>query len=173
MQHPHADFLVADLFQRLGDRLGRALHVSLDQHRQFRDVLVRLGLGHQLFQRRRRTGSRAFVLGGFLAVIRDLARLRLGFDDVQHVPGFRRAIETQHLDRNRGTGFVDALALVVDQRPHLAPLLADDKDVAAFQRAVLHQNRRHRTTADVEFRLDHRALRRTAGVGAQFQDFRL
>ena len=87
MQHADAHLVVADLFQRLNDRLGRTLHVGLDQHRQFGDVLVGLRLGQHLVQRDRGTGGGAFVASAWYAVIGDLARLRLGLDDVQDVAG--------------------------------------------------------------------------------------
>ena len=64
VQHAYADFFVANFFHRLNDRFGRALHVGLDQDRQFRDVLVVLGLGHQLFKCRRGASGSAFFLGG-------------------------------------------------------------------------------------------------------------
>ena len=173
MQNADTHLVVADLFQRLNDGLGRALHVGFDHHGQFGDVLVGFRLGQHLVQRDRGTGSSALVLGGLLAVVRDLAGLRFGFHHVQHVAGSRSAVQTQNLDRNRGAGLIDALALVVDQRAHLAPLFADDEDVATTQGTVLHQNRRDRATAHVQLGLDHRALRRTIRVGAQFKDFRL
>jgi hypothetical protein len=106
MQHAHAHLVVADLFQRLHDGLGRALHIGLDQHRQFGHALIGLGLGHQLFQRGRGPGGGALVLGGLFAVFRDLARLRLGFDDVQHVARLGRAVQAQHLDRDRRAGLL-------------------------------------------------------------------
>ena len=72
-----------------------------------------------------------------------------------------------------GPGFLHALALVVLHRANLAPLLADDEDVALAQGAVLHQNRRHRAAADIELRLDHRTLGGAVGVGLQFEDLGL
>ena len=173
MQNPHPNLVVADLFQRLHDGFRRTLHIRLHQHRQFRHAQIRLGLGHQLFQRRRGAHGCAFVLARLLAVIRDLARLRFGIDHVQRIARPRRAGQTQHFDRHGRAGFGDHLALVIDQRPHLAPLLADDKDVALAQGAVLHQHRRHRATARVQLGLDHRTRRLTARVGAQLQQFGL
>jgi hypothetical protein len=70
------------------------------------DVFVGLGLGQQLFERRAGTGRRAFVLRGLFAVLGDLAGLRLGLDDVENVAGLGRAVEAQHFDRHRRTGFL-------------------------------------------------------------------
>jgi hypothetical protein len=108
------------------------------------------------------------VLGSLDPVIGDLTGLRLGLDDVQRVPGGRCARKTQHLDRNRRTGFGDGFTLIVDQRTDLAPLFADDEDVALAERAVLHQHRRDRTAAHVELGLDHRTACRPVRVGPQF-----
>jgi hypothetical protein len=120
----------------------------------------------------RGTGGGALVLGGLLAVFGDLAGLRLGLDHVQHVAGLGRAVEAQHLDRHRRPGFLHAVALVVDQRADLAPLLADDEDVALAQRAVLHQNGRDgpRPTSSCASITAPSAARR---VGLEFQDLGL
>src|SRR6056297_1290693 len=173
MHDPHPHVLVADLLQRLDDRLGRALNVRLHQHRQLGHVLVGLRLRQQLVQRRAGARGRLLLLRLALTIVGDLARLGLAVDDVQHVAGLGRALQAQHLDRRRGAGLVDPLALVVDQRAHPAPLLADDEDVAALQRAPLHQHRRHRAAARVQLRLDHGALGGAAGVGLQLQDLGL
>ena len=100
MQHAHAHLIVADFFHRLKNGLGRSLHISLHQNRQFRYFLVSLGLRHQLFQRRCRTGCRTFVLGRLFAIVRNLAGLRLGFHDVQRIAGLRCPVQAQNLDRN-------------------------------------------------------------------------
>ena len=94
-----------------------------------------------------------------LAVIGDLAGPRLVRHHVELVARFRRRIEAQHFDRHRGPGFLDLLALVVDQRAHPAPGRAGDENVAELQRAALHQNRGHRAAALVELRFDHDARR--------------
>ena len=112
-------------------------------------------------------------MAAFCAVFGDFAGLRLGLDHVQHVARLGRTVQAEHLDRNRRTGFLDPLALVVDQRADLAALLADDKDVALAQRAVLDQNRRDRAAAHVELRFDHGTLCGAVRVGLQFQNFGL
>ena len=149
------------------------MHVGLDENRQFLDVLVFLGLGHELFQRRAGTGTGAFFLGLFLAVLGYFAGLRLGLDDVENVARLGRAVEAQHLDRDRRPGLVHALAAVVDERTHLAPLLADDENVAPVQGSLADQNRSHRTAADIELGLDHGAFGGTVGVGLEFHDLGL
>ena len=169
VQHADAHLVGRELLQRLHDRLGRALHVGLDHDGQLLDVLVGLGLGEELVERRRRAHRRAPVAGEPLAVAGDLARLGLVVDDVEDVARLGRAAEAEHLDRDRRPGLLHALALVVEERAHPAPLLADDEDVAALQRALLHQHRRHRAAADVELGLDHRALGLAVGVGLEVE----
>ena len=55
-----------------------------------------------------------------------------------------------------------ALAALVDQGAHAAPLAAGDEDVADLERAALDQNGRHRAAAALHFGFDHRAARRCA-----------
>src|SRR6056297_4731 len=173
MQHANADLIVADLFQRLNDGLGRALNVGFHHDLKLGHVLVGLGVRQKLIERGGSPGSGTFVLGGLLAVFRDLARLRLGIDHVQHVAGLGCAVQAQNLDRNRRASFAHAFTLVVHQRADLAPLFANDKDIALPQGALVDQNRRDRATAHVKLRLDDGTLCGTVGVGFQFEQFGL
>ena len=158
VQHAHANLVVADLFHRLNDRLGRALNVGFDDNRHFLDVLILLGLGQKLFQRGARTDSGALLFGGAFAVFRDFACLRLGVDHVKNIARFGCTVQTQNLDRGRWACFLDTFTTVVDQSAHLAVLLADNKDIAKTQCALLDQDSRHGATAHVKLRLDHGAL---------------
>ena len=106
---------------------------------------------------------RAAALLALLArtIVGDLAGARLAVDDREAVAGVGRAGEAEHLDRHRGTGFADRCAGIGDERAHAAPFGAGDDDVAAMQRAALHQHGRDRAAAAVELRLDHGAFGRT------------
>ena len=53
---------------------------------------------------------------------------------------------------------------MIEQRADLAVHRADDEEIAFVERAVLHEDARHRTTATVELRLEHRALCHAARV---------
>ena len=173
MQDAHAHFLVANLLHGLNDRLGRALDVRFHQDGQFRNIFIRLGVRHQLFKRRGSTGRRAFVLGGLFAVSRDFTRLCFGLRYVQHVTRFGRAVETQNFHRDGRSGRLYPIALVVDERTHLTVLLPHNEDIALMQCAVLNQNGRNRSAANVELRFDHRTLRCTVWVRLELKNFRL
>ena len=82
------------------DRLGRALHVGLDQYRQFGDV-AGLCLGQKLVQCRAGALGRLLLAGRTLAVVCNLAGLGFALDHVQDVACLRRTVEAQHLDGNR------------------------------------------------------------------------
>ena len=103
--------------------------------------------------------SRCALLGGF-------ARDAFVADDAQYVAGRRNVGETHHLDRNRRTGFLDLLALVVDERAHFTKGAPSDDDIANAQRAVLHEHRRNRTAPAMQRRLDDDAARAPVLVGA-------
>ena len=172
-EHAHAHLFVANLFQGLHDGFGRTLHVGLHQHRQLSHVHVSLGLRHQLFQRGRSPGSGALVFCGLDPVIGDFTRRGFGFDDVQRVTRRRCTRQAQHFDRNRRSSLGNRLAFRVDERADLAPLLADDKDIAFAQGAVLHQNGGNRATAHIQLGFDHSTGGAAVRVGLEFQNFRL
>jgi hypothetical protein len=62
------------------------------------------------------------------------------------------------LDRVRRTSLLDHLALVVDHARAHGPCLAGHDDVAAVERAFLHEHRRHRATALGQLGLDDHTL---------------
>ena len=96
------------------------------------------------------------------------ARHALVGDDHQRVAGGRNVGETHDLDRNRGSGFLDLFALVVDERADLTVRPADHDDVADAQRAVLHEHGRDGAAAAVERRFDDDAGRAALLVGLEF-----
>ena len=75
--------------------------------------------------------------------------------------------QAEHLDRRGRAGFLDLLALVVDERPDPAPGGTGDERVADLEGALLHEDRGHRATADVEVGLEHDAAGPTVGVGPE------
>ena len=143
------------------DRFQRALHVGLDDQREF--LAARgLELRHHLLERTAHAGDRG---GGVLALLvgaiaRDLAGAGFVLDHGKAIAGFRRAVEAEHLDRHRRTGLLDGLALIRDQRADAAHFGAGDDDVADPQRAALHQHGRDRAAAAIELGFDHGAFGR-------------
>ena len=106
MQDARADFVVAELVERADDRFERALHVRLDDERE---VLAAGGLelAHHLLERAAHAGGARRLLLALLmrAIVGDLARARFVLDHGETVAGFRRAVETQHLDRDGRSRF--------------------------------------------------------------------
>src|SRR4051795_4973104 len=107
------------------------------------------------------------------AVVGDLAGAGFRLDDGDTVAGFRRAVEAEHLDRNRRPGLLRHRALVVDERPDAAPLGAGDGDVAGAQRAALDEHGCDRPAAAIELRLDDGALGRAGAVRPEVEDLGL
>ena len=169
-----ADLVGAELFQRADDRLDRALHVALDDEREFL-AARRLELRHHLLERAAHAGGARRRLLALLAdaVIGEFAGAGLGLDHGETVAGVRRAGEAQHLDRHRRARALDRLAGVVDQRAHPAPFGAGDDDVADVQRAALHQHGRDRAAAAVELGFDHGAFGGAVRIGLEVEDFGL
>ena len=86
------------------------------------------------------------------------------------VAGLRHLGQALDLDRDRRAGLVDRLAVFVEHRAHAAVAGAGEHDVAALQRARLHQHGGDRAAALVELRLDHQALaRHRIGGGLQLE----
>ena len=67
---------------------------------------------------------------------------------------------------------LDLAALVVGHHTDAADCGAGNDHIALVERAVLHQQRRHRTAGLVEPRLDDHALGRAVGVGLELQHIR-
>ena len=136
--------LVGQLGERVGQHLGRALHVGLDDDRQ----LLHAAFGDLRLQRLEREpaalrAERA-ALGLLLAERRDLPRLGRVGQRLEHVARLRQAGQAEHFDRRGRPGRLDRTAAVVDQRAHAADDRAGDERVADVERAVLHEHRRHR-----------------------------
>ena len=114
MNDAHLDALVAQLGQRIGQHLGRALHVRLDDDGQLLDA----AFGDLLLQRfeRETAALRAerFVLGLHLTVLRDLSRLGRIRERLKGVARLWQPAEAQHFHRCRGRRGLDGLAPVVD-----------------------------------------------------------
>ena len=103
------------------------------------------------------------------AVIGDLASAGLILDHRELVSGLWGRIEAEHLDRDRGTRRLHLLADIVDQRPHPAPGLARDDEVAKIERAALDQSRADRPPAALELGLDDDAFGGTIGIGGELK----
>ena len=172
-EHASAHLVVADLLQRADDGLHRALHVALDDERELLAAGAFLELAHHLGERA--AGARAGATRGqtiallALAVVGDLAGAGFRLDDRDAVAGFRRAVEAEHLDRQRRRRFLDLSPGIGDQRADAAPFGAGDDDVAGAQGAALDEHGRDRAAAAVELGLDHRALGDAVGVGLEVE----
>src|SRR6185312_7455011 len=116
------DLLVAEARQRAGQRFRRALHVRLDQHRQFLGRTLADTLHHLLEGAAAARGSGQLDLAVAPGTeIGDFARTRLALDDVELVARLRRAGETQDLAREGRARIFDRLATIVDQATHATP----------------------------------------------------
>ena len=174
VQHAGNDLVGAELVERAGDRLQRALHVGLDQQREFL-AAGRLELAHHLLERAAHAGRARCDLVALLprAIVRHLAGARLAVDHRQAVAGLGRAAEAEHLDRRRRPRGIDWRPGIGHQRAHAAPFGAGNDDIAAAQRAALHQDGGDRAAAAIEFGLDHGAFGRTIRIGFEVEDLRL
>ena len=94
-------------------------------------------------------------------------------DHGERVACIGHAAKAQDLDRHGRPGFLDLLALIVDDRTDAAALRADHERIATFQSAARDQHGRDRAAALVELRLDHGGVRVTIRIGCQFKQFGL
>src|SRR3990167_4274404 len=133
---PRADLVGGHLVQRTDDRLGRTLHVGLDDQRQFFQLLV-LQLGHNVGHGSAgaHRGQRLLALQAD-AVLGQLAGAGLVLDHGERVARRGHAVQAEDLDRGGGTRFLELFVALVEQRADLAPLAAGHDDVAALQRAA-------------------------------------
>ena len=160
--------------QRVGERFRRTALVGLDEDvERVRDA--GRGLRHEVFERDATARSATALRFAIetLTALRDFARGRRVFDDEQLIARHRHALEAEDLHGNRGAGFLDRLAALVEQRADAAGVHAADEVVADGERAVLHEHRRDRALAWIELRFDDRALRATIRIRLEVEDFRL
>ena len=153
----HLDLVGRELEQRLRQRFLRALHVGLDDQRQH--LLGALPhLVHHVLEVRGLALGQLHVAVLALTEGRDLARPALVAEHHELVAGLRHFGQALDLDRNRRAGLGDRLAVLVEHGAHPAEARARQHDVAALQRAALHQHGRDRAAALVELRFDDQAL---------------
>ena len=166
---------VPSFSSELDDGFGRTLHVGANHEREF----LAAGSGLQVLHHVDERAAAGAGAGGLTlalltgAVFGDFASARFRLDDRDAIAGFRRAVEAQNLDRNRGSGLLDVGAAVVDQGANAAPFGARHHDVAGAQGPALDEDGRHRTATAIELRLDDRAFRGAIRIGLEIEDFGL
>ena len=84
--------------------------------------------------------------------------------DPQLVTGEGNVVEAEHFDRHRRARVGDLLAVLVEQRPHLAPAAAGDHGVADVEDPALDEHRCHRAAAGIEVGLEHEGTPRRLRV---------
>src|SRR5690606_34417931 len=85
---------------------------------------------------------------------RHFARLLLVAQHAQLVTGIRCAVQTKNLHRDRRTGFLDGVAVLIEHCADAAVSRAYQRHVALTQGTVLYQHGSHRTATLVEARLN-------------------
>jgi hypothetical protein len=88
--------------------------------------------------------------------------------DAEFLTGIRDPVQAEDLHGDGRRGFLEALALFVDERAGLAVILAADDDIAETQRAFAHEHGGHRT-AGFDAGFDDIALGIAVGVRLQLQ----
>ena len=173
MNDARRDFVSAELLERRGDRLDRALHIALDDKRKF--LFPGLAeLAHHLFERAATSGADCLQIAQLAhAVGRQFTSAGFGVDHRELIACFRRAVEAEHLNRDRRSGRAHMLARIVDQGTHAAPGAAGDDDLPYPECAALHQNRAHRPASAFQLGLDDDALGRTVRIRPKLQNLRL
>ena len=126
---------------------------------------------HHLLERALGAGGseRLAALSG--AVVRDFASAGFVLDDGDLIAGFGSAVEAQDFNRNRGTGFGDVLALVVDEGANAAPGCTGDHDITHMQRAALNERRANGAAAAFQLGFNDDAFGRAVGVGLEIENF--
>src|SRR5687767_10195249 len=151
------DSFVGELRQRIGEHFGRPLHVGLDDERQF----LHAAFGDLILQRLQREsptlGAECTLLGLALAEHRDLARLGGIRHDLERIARLGQARQAEYFDRRRRSSRFDRPSAVVDQGTDLADDWAGNEVVADAERAVLHEDGRHRAAAAIQLGFQHRA----------------
>src|SRR6266545_2500891 len=156
------------LAKRVVDGLDRAHHVGLDHQWQLLELAL-ADPGEQVLQARRAAaGDRRLALAR-LPGLGDRAGDPLVGDGPDLVAGARGRRQADDLDRLRGDGGGDLLAVLVEHRPDPPVGGAGDHRVADLQGAAADQDGGDRAAALVQVRLDDRPLGAPVGVGLEVQ----
>src|SRR6266508_2372155 len=156
------------LAKRVVDGLDRAHHVGLDHQWQLLELAL-ADPGEQVLQARRAAaGDRRLALAR-LPGLGDRAGDPLVGDGPDLVAGARWRRQADDLDRLRGDGGGDLLAVLVEHRPDPPVGGAGDHRVADLQGAAADQDGGDRAAALVQVRLDDRPLGAPVGVGLEVQ----
>ena len=165
MQDVHLHLVVAQLLQRLLDGLDRALHVGLDNQVQVLQLTL-VDVIKQVIQRYL-GGSGAGSAHLFTALLRYLTAQAVIRHGHHIVARFRHLGEARDFNRHGGTGFLYALAAIVEHRAHAAGGHTGDNVIAHMKRTVLKQHRSQRAAVLIQLGLDDHAARHAVGIGAK------
>ena len=166
------DLVALELAQALGERLERAGDVGLDDQVE-RGRLARPGSAGRCPRagpRRSWRGRRGPGWPGAASARGSTATLeavRSSGATTKRSPAWATSDRPSTWTGRRRTGFLDLLALVVDQGPDATPGGAGHERIADAQRALLHQHGGHGAPADVEVGLEHDADGPAVGVAPQ------
>ena len=139
MQDADLDLVGAQLVQHFAERFLRALDVAFQNQRHFLDFAFC------------QAACAADPASGVKSLPGDVAQLVLA--ELGHLPGLvvvgdalegisrqRQALQSQHFDRSRWSGFFHRCAVLVEHRAHFAVHRAGNEIVADLQRSVLYQH---------------------------------
>ena len=84
------------------------------------------------------------------------------FDMNELIARLRQPFQPDNFHWRRGRRFLQQLAAIVEHGPDFAVHVPHDKVVARVERAVLHQDRPHRTASPIQFRFEHYSARRAS-----------
>src|SRR3954467_12305432 len=156
-----------DLHQRLFERLDGARVVALDDQVELTGLLER---GVEVLQADPLPHGRVLrVADAGLATVGDLPGDAVLLDHQEGVTGTRHGGQADDLDRARRQGFLELVAVLVEQRPDATVGVAGHDGVALAQRAALDEHRGDGAAALVQLALDDHTLRVLLGVRAQVQ----
>ena len=147
------DLLALDFAERGADRFERALHVGLDDEVELL-FLALLECVEKAFERGALWCGQLAEPLALHALRAEFLRGALAFEDHELIAGKGQAGEAEHAAGRGRTGFLDRLAVVVDQGFHFAEKLAADEGHADFERAGFYDDRGGRAAALLDLRLD-------------------
>src|SRR5207249_11197937 len=117
--------------------------------------------------------SRVRVAPPALTKVDDVASAALVLCDRKIVARQWRPFEAEHLDWCRRPPLSLALASIIDESSHAAPLAAGDKDVADPQRTALNEHGCDRSASALQLRLQNDAFCGAVRVGHKVEQFGL
>ncbi len=143
MDDVHGHLVGRELQKRVAQRLDRTGHIAFDDQVEFLQALTLCHAPADLVERDATLLAQHLLTADLLTLLGDRPCFFFVGHDHELVADLGQFVETEHQHRNGGSGGLNAVAPLVEHRPHAATRHASHEGIAHAERPVLHQHGGH------------------------------